>query len=171
MAEKAVLETTENEAAEAVVRIYEVGYHLVPTVKEEDVEGVVGGIRSVIEKAGGSFIAEGAPTLTRLAFTISKQEKGKRMDFDRGYFGWIKFEASIDTVEKLEAALKRSADLVRFIVFQTVREDTRAKIKAPTLRDVKRTDVIKSASRTEETSAPVSEEQLDKALEDLTGDN
>ncbi len=168
MAEHAVLETTENEAAEAVIRIYEVGYHLAPTIKEEDVEGVVGGIRSVIEKAGGSFIAEGAPTLTRLAFTISKQEKGKRVDYDRGYFGWIKFEASIDTVDKLEAALKRSADLVRFIVFQTVREDTRAKIKAPTLRDVKRTDVIKSATRAEETSAPVSEEDLDKALKDLT---
>ncbi len=169
MTEKAVLETTENEAPEAVLRIYEVGYHLVPTIKDEDIDGVVGAIRSVIEKAGGSFIAEGAPTLTRLSYTISRQEKGKRVDFDRGYFGWIKFEATIDAVENLDAALKRSADLVRFIVFQTVREDTRAKIKAPALREVKRTDVIKSAARnTEEPAAPVSEEDLDKALKDLT---
>jgi ribosomal protein S6 len=169
MAEKVVLDTTENEAAEAVLRVYEVGYHLVPTIKEEDIEGVVGGIRSVIEKAGGSFIAEGAPTLTRLSYTISRQEKSKRVDFDRGYFGWIKFEATIDVVENLNAALNRSADLVRFIVFQTVREDTRAKIKAPTLREVKRTDVIKAAPRqAEESAQPVSEEDLDKALKDLT---
>jgi ribosomal protein S6 len=171
MAENAVLETNENEAAEAVLRIYEVGYHLIPTIKEEDIEGVVGGIRSVIEKVGGSFISEGAPTLTRLAYTISKQEKGKRVDFDRGYFGWIKFEATIDIVEKLNSALNRSADLVRFIVFQTVREDTRAKIKAPSLREVKRTDVIKSAARVEEASVPVSEEDLEKALKDITDEN
>ena len=45
--------------APAEPRIYELGYHIIPTVKEEDVEKIVGGIRSVIEKAGGSFIAEG----------------------------------------------------------------------------------------------------------------
>jgi len=171
MAQTAVKERAENEAPEAVSRVYEVGYHLIPTIKEEDLEGVVGGIRSIIEKAGGSFIAEGAPALTRLAYIIPVQEKGKRVDYDRGYFGWIKFEAPTEVVEKLEASLKRSADVLRSIVFQTVREDTRAKIKAPTLRDVKRTDVIKTTPRVEEAAGPVSEEQLDKALEDLTGDN
>ena len=67
--------------------------------------------------------------------------------------------------------LERTAGfrLVRFIVFQTVREDTRAKIKAPTLREVKRNDVIKAAPRqAEESAPPVSEEDLEKALKDIT---
>ncbi|MDP3645737.1 MAG: 30S ribosomal protein S6 [bacterium] len=169
MAEEAVMEKDTVESDEVLLRVYEVGYHLAPTVKEEELEGVVGGIRSVIEKVGGSFIAEGAPTLTRLAFPISVVEKGKRSEYDRGYFGWIKFEASIDVVEKLNTALTRSADIIRSIIFQTVREDTRARIKAPTLRDVKRTDVIKSTTRhAAEVSAPVSEEDLEKALKDIT---
>ena len=78
-------------------RIYEIGYHIIPTVKEEDVEKIVGGIRSVIEKSGGSFIAEGAPSLIRLAYPISALavEGEKRVEYDRGYFGWIKFESAI----------------------------------------------------------------------------
>ena len=34
-------------------RIYEIGYHIIPTVKEEDVEKIVSGIRGIIESAGG----------------------------------------------------------------------------------------------------------------------
>ena len=56
-------------------------------------------------------------------------------------------------------------------MFQTVREDTRAKMKAPQLREVKRTDVIRQVpKRIEETSAPVSEEELEKALSDITSE-
>lgn len=154
---------------ESVIRIYEAGYHLSPSIKEEEVVKVVDGIRAVIEKAGGSFIAEGAPALTRLAYPLSSTEGGKRVEHDRAFFGWIKFEAAVGSVEKLEAALERSADVIRSIVFQTVREDTRARIKAPSMREVKRSETIKAPARhTEEQKAPVSEEDLDKALKDLT---
>jgi len=54
-----------------------------------------------------------------------------------------------------------------------VREDTRAKMKAPTLREVKRTDTIKSSPRrvpTEGSTAPVSEEDLEKAIQDITSE-
>ena len=169
---EAVIEKNGAETAEeaAVSRIYEVGYHLVPTIKEEDLDKVVGGVRSIIEKAGGSFIAEGAPALTRLAYPLHVMEKGKRVEYDRGFFGWLKFESTTDTVDALNEALKRSADVMRSMVFETVRDDTRAKIKAPRLAEVKRTESIKTTPRHEESSAPVSEEQLDKALEDLTSD-
>ena len=164
-----VAETTEPEVA--VSRIYEIGYHISPAVKEEDIEKIVGGIRNVIEKAGGSFIAEGAPALTRLSYAMLIKEGEKTVEYDRGYFGWIKFEGTIASAASLEQALKRSADVMRFIVFQTVREDTRAKMKAPQLREVKRTDIIKAAPRRiEESAVPVSEEQLEKAIEDITAE-
>lgn len=154
-------------------RIYEIGYHIIPTVKEEDVEKIVGGIRSIIEKAGGSFIAEGAPSLIKLSYTMSARAKEgeKRVEYDRGYFGWIKFESGSGVTRTLEDALKLDANFLRFGIFRTVREDTRAKIKAPTLREVKRTDVIKSTPRrapSEESSAPVSEAALEKAIQDIT---
>ena len=164
-----MIDMKETGADPVILRIYEVGYHISPNVKEEDLDSIVGGIRSVIEKAGGSFIAEGAPVLTRLAYPMEVLEGEKYAQYDRGYFGWIKFEAKIEAAHTLEAALKQSKDIIRSIVFQTVREDTRAKMKAPQLREVKRTDSIKPVlRRVEEASGPVSEEQLEKALEDIT---
>src|SRR3989338_8100778 len=134
-------------------RIYEIGYTKGPTVKEEDVEKTVGSIRSEIKKARGSFIAEGAPSLMRLAYHMSVREGEKRLLHDRGYFGWIKIEGDISVAPLLEETLKKNENVMRFIVFRTVREDTRAKMKAPTLREVKRTDTIKTTPRrAEETS-------------------
>ncbi len=166
-----VLDTPTLDATEAEVRtrIYEVGYHIIPTVPEENLEQIVSAIRSQIEKVGGNFIAEGAPTLTRLAYQMDAREGDKRIVHDRGYFGWIKFEAPIETAKMLEASLAAHPQVLRAIVFQTVREETRARMKAPTLREVKRTDTIRTTPRREEgASAPVSEVDLDKALEGLT---
>ena len=71
----------------------------------------------------------------------------------------------------LEAELKGNATIMRSILFQTVREETRARFKAPTLREVKRTDTIKSTPRTtEESAAPLSEADLEKAIEDITAE-
>ncbi len=172
MAEENVIRADENDASGSdVMRVYEVGYHIMPTVHEEDLDTIVGSIRSHIEKASGSFIAEGAPVLTRLSYSIEVQEHGKNTEYDRGYFGWIKFEAPAESASVLERALAVDPQILRAIVFRTVREETRARIKMQTLREVRRTDSIKSTPRrAEEAAAPVSEEDLDKALETLTTD-
>ncbi len=157
--------------AETVLRVYEVGYHVIPTAKDEDVEKVVTAIRSLIEGAGGSFIAEGAPSLIKLAYTMEVREGERLVEYDRSHFGWLKFEAPTATAHTLEKALNANASVIRSMVFKTVREDTRAKMKAPQLREVKRTDVIKTTARRAEEGAekaPVSEAELDKALETLT---
>jgi len=169
MADDMVLERHETDAEEAVLRIYEIGYHVTPQVKETEVEKIVGEVRTVIEKEGGSFIAEGTPALMRLAYPMSVVEKEKRLEHDRAYFGWIKFEAHVAVAQTLDTVLKNNPNLLRHMIFQTVREDTRAKMKAPTLREVKRTDVIKPQRRVEESSAaPLSEAELEKAIQDIT---
>lgn len=171
MAEAVIEKAQETDMESGLSRIYEVGYLVSSTVKEEDVEKVVAQIRQEIEKNGGSFIAEGAPSMTRLAYEISTREASKRVDHDRAMFGWIKFEALIATAQALEESLKANRSLIRHIVFRTVREETRAHLKAPQLREVRRTDTIKSTpKRVEEVSAPVSEADLDKALEDITAE-
>lgn len=171
MAEHTDAAHTQDSESEVISRIYEVGYHILPTVAEDKVEGVVGEIRAIIEKAGGSFIAEGAPTMTRLSYAMDAREGEKYVSHDRAYFGWLKFEAPVSIVSSLTEALAQNPQILRHIVFQTVREETRARMKAPTLREVKRTDTIRSAPRREEqTSAPVSEVDLDKALQDITQD-
>jgi cytochrome c peroxidase len=102
---------------------------------------------------------------------MDKREGEKHVAYDRGYFGWLKFEASTDSAAKLTASLQGNKDILRSIVFKTLREDTRAKFKAPTLREVKRTDVIKASPRKAPEAAEkeaVSEADLEKALETMT---
>ncbi|HWP61707.1 MAG TPA: 30S ribosomal protein S6 [Candidatus Paceibacterota bacterium] len=171
MVETAVLEMENDLGAESTSRVYEIGYHVTPTTKEEEVEKIVSEIRAMIEQAGGKLLAEGAPSLMKLAYLISGKENGKRADYDRGYFGWIKFEAPSEAAAMLETALKNHAAIMRSIVFRTVREETRARFKTATLREVKRTDTLKQAPRTtEEVAAPVSEEDLEKAIEGITAE-
>jgi ribosomal protein S6 len=152
-----------------VIRIYEVGYHIVPTVKEEEIDSVVSRIRTIIERAGGSFISEGAPVQMKLSYPMTVRENERHTEYDHSYFGWIKFEAPVEVARALDTALKADKEILRSIVFRTVREETRARIKLATVREVRRTDTIKQTfRRVEETSAPVSEVELDKVLEELT---
>ena len=169
MVEEAVIQPQETVADGPSLRVYEVGYHIVPTIPEENLEKAVTSIRSRIEKAGGTFIAEGAPSMMRLAYGMEYREGDKHVLHDRGYFGWIKFEAPIEIAKILEEELRTDKNVLRSIIFQTVREETRARMKAPTLREVKRTDTIRSTPRrAEEKSGPVSEDDLEKALQDIT---
>ena len=171
MAEVAAVEMNETDVESGLARIYEIGYLISPTVKEEDVEKVVAEIRKAIEKEGGNFIAEGAPAMTRLSYGISGLEGGKQIEFDRAFFGWLKFEAPATSALALDEVLKHNNSVLRHIIFRTVREETRAHLRAPQLREVRRTDTIKtSPKRPEENAAPVSEAQLDKALEDITAE-
>ena len=169
MTDEAQKTAAQNDSPESASRVYEVGYHIIPTVKEESVEGIVATIRALIEKAGGSFIAEGAPVLMKLSYAMTAREGDKNVEYDRGYFGWIKFEAPVEVTEVLDEALKADRNILRFIVFRTVREETRARMKIPTLREVRRTDAIKApAHHVEDVTIPVSEVDLDKAIETLT---
>jgi ribosomal protein S6 len=169
MAEKEVKTDMETGEDSVVLRVYEAGYHISPLVKEEDIEKIVAEIRSVVEKGGGTFIAEGAPALMKLAYEIEGRAEGKKHMFDRGYFGWLKFESSPETADALADALKKHSSIFRSMVFRTVREETRARLKAPQLKEVKRSEGAKPVTpRKTEESAPVSEVDLDKALETLT---
>lgn len=169
MSNPVVENTHETSEHEVVTRIYEAGYHIVPTVAEDNLDKVVSDIRTLIEKAGGTFIAEGAPASMKLSYEMEAREGDKYVRYDRAYFGWLKFEAPIECARTLDESLKSDARILRHIVFQTVREETRARIKLPAIREVKRTDTIRSSPRREEEAqVAVSEVDLDKALQELT---
>ena len=159
-----------NTEIETSLRIYEAGYQISPAVKEEDIEKAVAGIRAVVEKAGGTFIAEGAPALMKLSYPMNAMEAGKRVEYDRAYFGWLKFESALEGADSVRDSLKIDPMILRSLVFSTIREETRARLKAPQLREVKRGDTLKPSPRKVEEAgaAPVSEADLEKALQDIT---
>lgn len=171
---EAILEEETNLTADkdsAEFRVYEVGYHILSTVKEDDIEGVVAEIRSFIEKAGGSFIAEGAPVSMKLAYTMYVNNGGKRFPYDRASFGWIKFEVDGATANALATELEKNPNILRSLVFKTTREDNRAAARSSVLREVKRGDTIKSQPAKGAGAAvagEVSEEELDKSIDEIT---
>lgn len=151
---------------DAARRVYEAGYLILPTIQEGELEGVVARIRSVIEAGKGDFIAEGAPVTQKLAYTMYVNLGGKRVPYERAWFGWIKFEAAGTTANALRDAFGKDPSILRSIIFKTVREDTRAIARRENvLREVRRTDTIKSQpSKGAEGGKEVSEEALDKSL-------
>jgi ribosomal protein S6 len=152
---------------EAVV--YEVGYHLLPTIEDAEVEGIVSRFREVITKAEGSLIAEGAPQKIALAYPMAVWGNGVWTKNNNAHFGWIKFEMVPEKVSAVDQCFKEDKAVLRFMVTKTVKEDTRATVRQFVMREVKRSDSIKSTVRkvTPEVKEKVSDKKLDEVIEGL----
>ena len=158
--------------ANTLMRVYEIAYHILPTIDGAEVEKVVSEIRKILEDLGASFIAEGAHQRMPLSFPIAIWNNGKYTNYDHSHFGWIKCELNSTLLGTLEIALKAHKSVIRHLVFKTVREDMRAQVRQHVLKEVKRTDTIKSSPRRSEgeSQGPVSEEKLDAAIDVLVSE-
>ncbi len=121
-------------------RTYELGYILVPTLPETDVETAVTTLKSALEAVQGSVISEGAPEFIDLAYQIEKNVKSKKMKWSQGYFGWIKFNAAPDVLEALKKALDGNLDLMRYMLIKTDAENN-VVFKKPKI-EAKRGDAV-----------------------------
>ncbi len=145
------------------VKVYELGYLLVPSIAEEKVTGEVETIKSALEKYQASIISEDFPKLQPLAYQMLKVVGSNRNKYDNGYFGWIKFEVVSGSVPLLKADLDKNASILRFMIIHTVRENTMVTQKM-VFKPVGEADKEKTD---EEPLATVSEEELDKTIENL----
>lgn len=114
-------ETTFEESAG---RVYELGFHLLPTVAEADVPVQFSQLKSTIEKQGGTFISESAPKLIKLSYSMSKTIKAEKMHYTNAYFGWIKFTLDPEKLELIEKDIKAFDPMLRYIIVKTVSENT-----------------------------------------------
>ncbi len=151
--------------------VYEVGYHLLPTIGEENIQHEVEVIHKAISDNGGEFITEAAPELRTLAYEISKRKENKYTTYNKAYFGWVKFEMFSNNVEILDKGLKANENILRFIIVKTVKENT---IHTPKVASVRVSDDVGGTPVSEmeeekgggEVSAE-SAEEIDKSIEDL----
>lgn len=133
--------------------VYEIGFHLIPLVSEDEVASHVSTVKSILDKAGAQIIAEEYPELTELAYEISKKIKGAKQEFNTAYFGWIKFETTADKIAEIDEAVRAEEEVLRFIIVKTLRGET----------------MIKSEREEEEdeNAEEMSEEDMDKTIEEL----
>ncbi len=105
-------------------RVYELGFHLLPTVAEADVPVQFSQLKSTIEKQGGTFISESAPKLIKLSYSMSKTIKAEKMHYTNAYFGWVKFTLDPEKLEAVEKDIKAFDPMLRYLIIKTVAEGT-----------------------------------------------
>lgn len=108
------------------VKVYELGYHLIPTLAEEEVPGYVNKIKDTLDSYGAVVIGEESPKRISLAYTMFPSVKNKKQKYDKAYFGWIKFETDTDSAEKFKKFIEDMDEIFRSLFITTVRENTLA---------------------------------------------
>ncbi len=157
--------------------VYEVSFHLVPTLPEDGAAAVVDKIRKVLAtpKTGESaeIIAEGSPQRMHLAYVVERAAQGKREKYSEAYFGWIKFapagQAALREIpQALAEELRAMPEVLRYLIVETVREDISARlVRAVFTSDRLEGQTLKKPASAPEKSGEVSEEELDKSIEAL----
>jgi len=148
--------------------IYEVGFHVVPTVGEDGVPKVVEAIRKALGDA--EIISEGFPQKKVLAYQVERSAVGKRDKYTESYFGFIKFAMPRSDMPAFQDALRAMPSVMRFLVIETVREDIMAAPRrAVFVSDRLEGKTLEKPASAPEKAAEVSEAELDKSLDALTG--
>jgi ribosomal protein S6 len=152
------------DAGERVV--YEVGFHVVPTIPEDGVAAVVEKVRQAL--GGAEIINEQFPQKMALAYTVERANVGRRDKYNEAYFGVMKFALERENILAFEQALRVDRDILRYLLIETVREDVaKAPRRAVFASDRLEGETIKKPEVPVEKVADISEEDLDKSIDAL----
>ncbi len=105
-------------------RVYELGFLLSPAVREEDLDSKVDEIKTIITNTGGSIITDGRPEFIDIAYQMDKTIDNKKVKFNQGYFGWIKFTTTPDMIKSIQELMDKNLLIIRFMLTLTVAENT-----------------------------------------------
>ena len=153
------------EEQDGVNRVYELGYLLVPTIKEEDLGVNYGNLKELVASSGGEIISDEMPKTINLAYSMSKVISNVRSKFSTAYFGWIKFMMGATQVLELKRQLDLNPNLIRFLIIKTVKENTIATKRFVRGETYKRSMMKKSTEN--ETAVPINKEEIDKEIDAL----
>ncbi|MEI6528486.1 MAG: 30S ribosomal protein S6 [bacterium] len=158
----------ENVEKEGGVQVYELGYHIVSTVAEENLPKELEVIKAIILKDGGSLITEGEPKLINLAYEMSKTVSDIKKKFNTAYFGWIKFETKSELIPEIKKAVDADNSILRYLLIKTVKENT---MTVPRIFEQRgESKPIKKAPKEEVKEAPASIEDIDKSIDEMVSD-
>ena len=153
--------------------VYEIGFHLVPTLTEAEAVVAFGRMHAALEKVSAVVLAEEAPKKIALAYPIERSTQGKRDKYTEGYFGFIKFEIpEVDervgeSVNALETMLRSDAQVLRYLFIKTSREAPVAARTVFSSRSLEGRTIEKLVSVPEESVGEVDEGELDKSIDAL----
>lgn len=139
--------------------VYEIGYLLISSVPAEKVADIVTTLKETLSKKGAEFIGEEAPELITLAYPMVKKIGVSNHTFDKGYFGWVKFEIKAKEIEGIKKNFEENDSMLRMLLINTIKENTYLgkKSHAPT---------VEVLAETPEVVVPVATvEEMDKSID------
>lgn len=163
----------EADATKDTSGVYEIGFHLLPTLSETEVTAAVKALAGVITKNGGEFVGDKAPEKMDLAYSIQKRIGGKLTSFNSAYFGWMAFEIGSSTLVAIKAFLDTNDSILRYILVSTSKDEVSAVMQGTVIMPTApaSTGTIGPSKRTAEDGAVVSEEALTQALDTMTAED
>ncbi len=144
-------------------KVYELGYLLVPTIAEEEVASVYGGLKDLISGFGGSFVADEMPRMMPIAYSMTKVVANVRSKFNTAYFGWVKFIMLPADVLELKRKLDFDPNVIRFLLIKTVKENTMATKRFPRADVARKAPVNKEGE--EGATLPIDKAEIDKEID------
>ena len=150
-------------------KIYEVGYHIISSVSEENIPSEVEKIKAYLAKEKAIIISEEAPKLRPLAYSIKKAFGGSYKVFDKAYFGFIKFELNeTGDIRNIDLAMKNNESVLRYLVIKTVRENTMYSPKITIFSD--KDAKIKTFKEDKKVEKTATVEEIDKSIDALVAE-
>jgi ribosomal protein S6 len=149
---------------DATSNVYEIGYHLLPTLSEDEVPGVVAKLMEALKAEGADFVGERFPTKMQLAYPIAKRVASKKTNYSEAYFGWVAFELTREAIARIKTMLDGHPNVLRYLIVVTDREAVAAAMSGAVATV---TGNIEKPKREAEEGGKMSEAALDAALETM----
>lgn len=146
--------------------LYEVSFLILPNLNESDVSKEASSIGELIAKEGGVMKTSDGPSLKDLAYTMERNEGGKNYRYDTAHSGFFVFEGEPEVAKSIDEKLREFKSILRHMLIKTSHEAfvprerrVLGKIEPEKFRD--------ETPAQSETTPKMSEEELDKTIEEL----
>jgi len=111
------MDLTENNGT---IKLYELGFHILPSVSAEKLSSKVAEIEKILSKHNAKVTSFGEPALIDLAYEMRKSVGGKYEKCKKAYFGWMKLEASPESVVEIKQEIDLLEPVLRYMIINTV---------------------------------------------------
>jgi len=158
----------ENKTSEK--KLYEVSFHIVPSVNLDKVADEVEKIKKTLTNHKAEVVKEVEAKLINLAYQMTKKILDNNFKFDKAYFGSITFSSSTSDVELIKPELESNNNILRFLLIKTVDDLEHSTNKIPREKTGKK-DRVEADAVVEETPEEVVEDTAVEAEEVVAADD
>lgn len=148
-------------------QVYELGFHLVPTLGDDTVGKAFDEVKNLIEKVGGNVVSQSEPALLNLEYTMEKTVDSVKSKYNTAYFSWIIFVGG--DVEKLSESLEYNKNVLRHLLIKTEQKDSISSQEVAKIVNGEEENTVEIKESVEEEVEKISEEEkseeTDESLE------